>query len=105
MPANDRVGLHDNENFFPTRPEPKERDPEGTIKRRKSGLRSRLRIGCELLAQSKLDDRLLISTSEEGKCAAEKCSRETEQGSHRGWILRDLSAETQTDSLPDGGVT
>ena len=94
MPTNDRVGLHDNENFFPTRPEARERDPEGTVKRRESGLRSRLRIGCELLAQSKLDDRLLISTSEEGERAAEKCCRETEQGPHQGEILRDLSAET-----------
>jgi hypothetical protein len=84
MPANDRVGLHDNENFFPMRPEPEERDPEGAIKRHESGLRSRLRMDCER--------------------AAEKCGHE-EEALHRGATLRDLSAVTQTDSLPDAGAT
>ncbi len=68
-----------------------------TIDRSEPGLQSRLSVGCELLAQSKLDDRLLIPTSEEGGAAAKKC-REEEEGSHRGEILRDLSAETQIDS-------
>jgi hypothetical protein len=54
-------------------------------------------VRCELLAQSKLDDRLLIPTSEEGGAAAKKY-RDEEEGSHRGEILRDLAAETQTDS-------
>jgi hypothetical protein len=53
-------------------------------------------VRCELLAQSKLDDRLLIPTSEEGGAAAKKYREE--EGSHRGEILRDLAAETQTDS-------
>ena len=97
MPTDHGVGLHDDQDFSPAWPELEERNPEGTIDRSEPRLQSRLSVGCELLAQSKLDDRLLIPTSEEGGAAAKKC-REEEEGSHRGEILRDLSAETQTDS-------
>ena len=49
-------------------------------------------------------DRLLIATSKEGGAAAKKCRHEEEEGSHRGEILRDLSAETQTDPPPESTV-
>ena len=58
----------------------------------------------ELLAQRQLDDRLLVAASEEGESAAKKRRDEGEESSHRGEILRDFSAETQTDSLLDIGV-
>jgi len=100
VPANHRVWLDDHQGVSPARPEPEQRNPEGAVQRREPGLRSGLSVRCELLAQSKLDDRLLISTSEEGGAAAKKCRNEEEEGSHRGAILRDLTAETQTDSPP-----
>jgi hypothetical protein len=57
----------------------------------------------QLLSQSKLDDGLLIPTSEESGAAAKKY-RDEEESSYRGQMLRNLSAETQTDSLPNGAV-
>jgi hypothetical protein len=72
MPTDHRVRLHDDQDFFPAWPKPEEHNPKGTVKRRERGLRSRPSVRRELLAQSKLDDRLLIPTSEEGGAAAKK---------------------------------
>jgi hypothetical protein len=105
VPPDHSVWLDDDEGIFPLRPEPGQRNLKGAIQRREPGLRSRLGVRCELLAQSKFDDRLLIIASEEGETTAKKCRREIEQSLHRGEILRDSSAQTQTDSLPDPAVS
>ncbi len=76
VPANHSARLDDDKGVFPARPEPEERNPEGTIERCEFGLRSRLGVRCELLAQGKLDDRLLVAASEEGESAAKKCRDE-----------------------------
>ena len=81
-----------------------QRHPEGAIQRREPGLRSSPGVRCELLAQSQLDGRLLIAASEEGEATAKKCRCEIEESLHRDEILRDLSAQTQTDSLPGVAV-
>jgi hypothetical protein len=94
MPTDDRVRLDDDQGIFPTRPEPQECNPEGAIQRRESGLRSRLGVHRELLAQSQLDDRLLVPASEEGEAGAKKCGCEIEESLHRGEIWHDLSAQT-----------
>jgi len=72
VPADDRLGLDDDQYFLPARPEPVQRDPEGAVKGCELGPESRLGVGGELLAQGKLDDRLLPATSEEGQDTAEK---------------------------------
>ena len=59
---------------------------------------------CELLAQGQLDDHLLIVASEEGEAREKKCQREMEERLHRRETLRDISAQAQTDSLPDIAV-
>ena len=76
----------------------------GTMGRRQLGLQIRVCVGCELLAQSKFDDRLLSATWEEGEGAAEKCRCEMDQRLHRGETLGDLFAESQTDSRVDRAV-
>jgi hypothetical protein len=101
--ANHGVRLDDHERVFPARPEPEECYPERAVNRREPGPRSCLSIRCELLAQSKLDDCLLIPTSEKSSAATKKY-RDEEEGSHQAEILRDLFVETQTDSLLQLGV-
>ncbi len=78
VPPNDRVRLDDHEGVFPARPGAGQRYPEGAINRRELGLRSGLSVRCQLLAQSKLDDRLLVTASEERESAVKKSRRETE---------------------------
>ena len=82
MPTDPRVGLDNDWDFFPERPEPEERNPRGTIEGCEFGLRSFLSVCCELLAQNKLDDCLLFPTSEEGEAAVKKQRREIEQSPH-----------------------
>ena len=83
MPTDHCVRLDDDQDFFPSRPEPEQCHPEGTIERRELGLPSRLGIRCELLPQGKLDDRLLIAASEEGENRAKEHRREIEESLHR----------------------
>ena len=66
VPADHGLGLDDDQHFLPARPKPVQCDPEGTIKGREPRPGSRLGVGGELLAQGKLDDRLLPASSEEG---------------------------------------
>ncbi len=57
-----------------------------------------------MMMDSQLGDRLLAAASEERGDAAKKRRDEGEEDSHRGEILRDHSAEGQTDSLLEIGV-
>ena len=104
MPADHGVGLDNYEDFFPARPEPEERNPEATIERRESGLRSCLSVRRKLLAKGELDDHLFIVASKEGETTAKKRPREIEQSLHRGETLRDLPAEYESDSRLRSGV-
>ncbi len=104
MPAHNGVRLDDHPGVSPARPEPGQRDPESTIQRCETRLRVLLGVRCELLAQGQLDDHLLIVATEEGEATAKKCQREIEERLHRRETLRDISAQRQTDSLPDTAV-
>ena len=101
MPTDHRIRFYEDEDCFPACTKPEEHNPKRPIERRELGLRSRLSIRRKLLAQRQLDDRLLTAAPEEGEATAKKCRREIEESLHRGGILRDFSAQTQTDSLPD----
>ena len=72
VPADHGLGLDDDQNSLPARPEPVECDPEGAIKGCEPRPGSRLGVGGELLAKGQLDDRLLPATSEEGQNAAKQ---------------------------------
>jgi hypothetical protein len=82
MPTNGGAWLDDDEGVLPARPEPVQRKPEGAVQRREPGLRSRLGVRRELLAQGKLGDRLLPATSKEGGSTAKEQRREIEQSPH-----------------------
>jgi hypothetical protein len=93
MPTDHRLRLDDHEDLFPTRPEPGQRNPEGTIERGELGLPLLLGIRRELLAEGHLHDRLVVSASEEGSRTAKKHRRQIEHSQHRGEILHDSAAE------------
>ena len=97
MPANHGVRLDDDKVVSPPRPEPKQHNPESAIHCCEPGLRPRLRVRCKLLPQGKLDYCLLIAASDECRAVAER-QRNDEVEAYRAEILRDLFAETQTDS-------
>ena len=78
----------DHEGASPARSGARQRNLESAIQRRELGLRVRLGVRRELLAQRKLDDRLLITASEEGEATAKECRPETEQSLHRDEIVR-----------------
>jgi len=84
MPLDHCVRLDDDQDLSPARPEPEQRNPEGTIDKSELGLRLLLTVSCELVAQSKLDDRLLIPTSEKGHSTTKEQRREIQQGEHLG---------------------
>ena len=90
MPSEHRVRLDDDQgekaqlSSTPARPEPEQRNPEDTIERSELWLRLLLAVCGELLAQSKLDDRLLIPTSENGHGTTKEQRREIQQGEHLG---------------------
>ena len=56
------------------------------------------RIDLELLAQGKLDEGLILATSEECEDAAKDRERESRCGPHRGRILVESSARLKTES-------
>ncbi len=72
MPTDDGLRANDDEVVPPPWPELGERDPESPIERRESRPAVLLGIGCELLTEGKLDNRLLLATPEEGEHAVEK---------------------------------
>jgi hypothetical protein len=82
MPSGHGVGLDDDQGFFPTRPDPRQHDPEASISRRDSRAVSLLGKRCELLTERKFDDRLLASASEEGRDASKGDRCEFEQLAH-----------------------
>jgi hypothetical protein len=72
MPANHGLRANNDQGLSPSRPKPRQRDPERAIERRESRPAVLLGIGCELLTEGKLDNRLLLATPEEGEHAVEK---------------------------------
>ena len=101
MPTDHRVRLDHDQGVSPARPEPEQRNPEGSIDRRELGMSFLLSVRSELLAQSQLDDHLLTVASEDGKGTAKECQSEIEERLHRRETLQNLSAQRQTDSPPD----
>ena len=72
MPADHSLRSNDDEMVLPSWPESRERDLEDSIQRRESWPGAFLGIDRELLAEGKLDGRLVLATSEEGEGAVEK---------------------------------
>ena len=72
MPADHGLGLDNDQDFLPARPEPVEHDPEGAIKGCEPRSGSRLGVDRELLAKGQLDDRVLPASSEEGQNAGQQ---------------------------------
>ena len=69
VPADHGLGLDDDQDFPPARPELVECDPEGAIQGGELGSGAPLGVGRELLAKGQLDDCLLPASSEERKNA------------------------------------
>ena len=76
MPPDHGVGLDNHEDFFPPRPVPEERNPEGAIEWLEIGLRPGLSVCRKLLAKRELDDHLFIPASKQGEARAKKRPRE-----------------------------
>jgi hypothetical protein len=87
MPADHGVGLHDHQCLLPSRPQTDERNPEGSIEQRQPRPTLALSVDLELLAERKLDERLIPATSEESQEATEDRECESRCGPHRGSIL------------------
>ena len=79
MPADDGVGLDDDEGLSPSRPELRQEDPKGAVCWCDPGLGSLMGVDGELLAQSEFDQGLLAPASEKGWNTAKQEHREVEQ--------------------------
>jgi hypothetical protein len=64
MPSGHSVGLNDDQDLFPPRPDPRHQHPEASIGWRDSRAASLLGERRELLAEGEFDDRLLASAPE-----------------------------------------
>ena len=64
MPANHGVGLHDNEDICPPRPEPAKRDPEESVRDRQPGPRPPLREDGDLLTEGEVLEGDVDATTE-----------------------------------------
>jgi hypothetical protein len=84
VPTHDGLGLDDDHHLPPARPELAQQDPEGTIQGREPGSPSRLGEDGELLAERKLDERLLPLAAEAGPKRVQQGEREREKGNHGG---------------------
>ena len=82
MPADHCVGLNDDQGLFPSRPAPRQEDPEGPIGGSDPGFGSLLGVGSELLTKGEFDQGLLVPASEEGRNALKEGRREFEQVPH-----------------------
>ena len=82
MPADDSVGLDDDQGFFPSRPAPGQEDPEAPVGRSDSGATPLLGERGKLLTKGELDDCLPASASKEGRNTAKEDRCEFEQMPH-----------------------
>ena len=82
MPPDHRVGFDDHEDFLPARPGSGEKGPEHPIHGSDPRFWTSLDVGGKLLAQSKLNECLLVPASEEGWNASKEGRREFEQMPH-----------------------
>jgi len=57
-----------------------------------------LGAGCELLAESQLDDGLLAARPEQGRQSREKNRCVSEESPNHGTILKDFAGEIESDS-------
>ncbi len=82
MPSYDGFRANNYKLILRTRPESREHDPERTIELGNPRPRPIVGINRELLAQRKLDDRLFLVASEEGKGAVKEQHCRTDQDAH-----------------------
>jgi hypothetical protein len=104
VPPDHGVGLDDDQNLPPVRPEPAEGDPEGSIDLSKPGLVLRLGVDGQLLTKGKLDQGLPTAASEEGDGRAEKYRDQSQESFHGMEILRDIELQQQSDSARNPAV-
>ena len=83
---------------LPPRPEARQGDPEGAIQRRETRPPVPMGVDRELLSQCQLDDRLILSASEEREDATEDRDRESGCRPHRGSILAESATRRQAES-------
>ncbi len=105
MPSYDGFRANNYKLILRTRPESREHDPERTIELGNPRPRPIVGINRELLAQRKLDDRLLLATPEEGGDATEDQDDENDQRPHAAVILRDQTVWNESESRTWSGVS
>jgi hypothetical protein len=79
-------------------PEPRKRDPEGSIERGEPGRALLLGVDRELLSEGHLDHGLLLTAAEWGEQAVEKSDQEPDQHPHGTGILRDQAGRDESES-------
>jgi hypothetical protein len=82
MPADDGFGLNYDQDLFPSRPAPRQEDPEGPIGQGYPGFGNLLGTGGQLLTQGEFDDCLPASASKEDRNTSKEDRRELEQMPH-----------------------
>jgi hypothetical protein len=82
MPSGHGVGLDDDDDVLPSRPDPRQQHPEASIGCCDAGSASLLGEGRELLAEGEFDDRLLAAASKEGLDTVKGDRDESEQLPH-----------------------
>ena len=105
VPADDRLRPNHHESASPTGPIPGEGDPKGSVQRREPQPRMAMDVDGQLLAKRKLDDGLVLSTPEEGDCAAQHRSDESEQRPEHHPILLAAGAEREPESRETVGLS
>jgi len=84
MPADDGLRLDENEGTSPLGPEPRERDPEGSVERREPGPRMPVDVDRELLTEGQLHDGLVLSATEQRGGAVQNRDEEDGQRPQHG---------------------
>ena len=98
MPADDGLGLDDEEGVFPARPEARHCHPQRAVDRGEVRARVLLRIDCQLLAKGQLDEHLVAPTPEEG---GERCEYDrdvSEDASDHLAILPEAAVQVESES-------
>ena len=98
MPADHGLWLNDDESALPSRPEPREGDPEGAIQQREMRSRMSMHEDRELLAQRELDDGLVLAAPEQSEDAPKDRDRESRYSPHRCRILLECRSRREAES-------
>lgn len=98
VPANDRLGLYDDESISPARPESGQGDPVGAIHRGEVAARINVLVDRQLLVECEFNDRLRAPTPEKGPNRSERDRDDSEQESHPCTTLREPRVEVESES-------